>query len=54
MRLKYSALALIITQSVQSAPNPETVIRLQVASMDTTKASALYFSLISVLPWQLE
>lgn len=41
MRLRYSALALIITQSIQAAPNPETVIRLQVASIDTTKADTV-------------
>lgn len=41
MRLRYGALALIIAQSVQAAPNPEAVIRLQVASMDSAKADTV-------------
>jgi len=41
MRLRYGALALIIAQSVQASPNPEALIRLQVASMDSTKADTV-------------
>jgi len=41
MKMLYGALALILAQSVQAAPNSEAVIRLQVASMDSTKADTV-------------
>jgi len=41
MKMLYGTLALVLAQSVQAAPNSEAVIRLQIASIDSTKADTV-------------
>lgn len=41
MKMLYGAIALFLAHSVQAAPNSEAVIRLQVASIDSTKADTV-------------